>query len=98
MAISKLTTMSLVRARGKCKTSKANFQGAVMSYQRTPEHRRLRAELIRKWRPWEQSTGPKTATGKARVSGNANKGRIRQVLRDLRRALRRQDKARRNSG
>jgi len=66
-----------------------------MSYQRTPEHRRLRAELIRKWRPWEQSTGPKTATGKERVSRNANKGRTRQALRELRRALRAQDKTRR---
>jgi len=42
-----------------------------MRYFRTPEHRRLRAELIRKWRPWEKSTGPTTPEGKATVSRNA---------------------------
>ncbi|RIX47592.1 MAG: hypothetical protein D3M94_07955 [Rhodocyclales bacterium GT-UBC] len=42
-----------------------------MGYYRTPEHRRLRAELIRKWKPWEQSTGPKTEDGKAKSAGNS---------------------------
>ena len=58
-----------------------------MSYYRTPEHRRLRAELIRKWRPWEKSTGPKSSAGKARVSRNADKGGHRAMLRDLARLL-----------
>jgi hypothetical protein len=65
-----------------------------MSYYRTPEHRRLRAELIRKWRPWEQSTGPKTPAGRAKVSRNAFKGAWRGVLRDLSRALRDQEASR----
>ena len=60
------------------------------SYTRTPEHRRLRAELIRKWRPWEKSTGPKTAAGKARVAGNSYKGAVRPQLREIGRALREQ--------
>ena len=30
--------------------------------------------LIRTWRPWEQSTGPKTEAGKARAAHNAFKG------------------------
>ena len=59
-----------------------------MSYSRTPEHRRLRAELIRKWKPCEESTGPKSAEGKARVSRNAYKGGTREMLRYLRRILR----------
>jgi hypothetical protein len=58
-----------------------------MSYVRTPEHRRLRAELIHKWRPWEKSTGPKTAAGKLKVARNACKGATREMLRKLARLL-----------
>lgn len=61
-----------------------------MSYLRTAEHRHLRAQLIRRWRPWERSTGPKTAEGKSRSSRNAWKGGERGLLRVLRRALARQ--------
>ena len=64
-----------------------------MSYYRTPEHRRLRSELIRQWKPWEQSTGPRSKEGKARVAKNADKGRQREVLRILARALREQREA-----
>lgn len=42
-----------------------------MSYHRTPEHRKMRAELIRQWRPWEKSTGPRTEEGKARSAQNS---------------------------
>jgi len=76
--------------RGKLKTRKTNYQEAPMSYFRTPEHRRLRAELIRGWSPWERSSGPRTAAGKARASRNADKGGMRRLLRDLRRVLRAQ--------
>lgn len=65
-----------------------------MNYVWTPEHRRLRAELIRKWRPWEKSTGPTTPEGKAKVSRNAYKGGTRELLRELARALRSQGKVR----
>ncbi len=61
-----------------------------MSYYRTPEHRRLRAKLIRKWKPWQKSTGPKSLEGKARVSRNADKGGWREQMRLLRRMLREQ--------
>ncbi len=54
----------------------------------TPERRRLQADAIRKWRPWEKSTGPRTAMGKAKVSGNAYKGGTRGLLRALARLLR----------
>jgi len=53
-----------------------------MSYYRTPEHRAKRAELIRRWKPWENSTGAKTPEGKARVAKNAWRGGVRQRLRE----------------
>lgn len=59
-----------------------------MSYVRTPEHRSLRAELIRRWRPWEQSTGPKSPEGKEAAAMRGFKGRERHLMRDLSRALR----------
>ena len=59
----------------------------------TPERRARQAELIRKWRPWEQSTGPKTEAGKAEVSQNPYKGGAWRLLRELSRALREHKKA-----
>jgi len=59
-----------------------------MSYYRTPEHRRLRAELIQRWKPWEQSTGPRTADGKATSARNGYKGGERQSIRALAKFLR----------
>lgn len=56
----------------------------------TPERRAKQAERIRQWRPWEQSTGPKTAEGKSRASRNADKGGTRVVLRTMSRMLREQ--------
>ena len=37
----------------------------------TLERRHRQAELIRSWRPWERSTGPKTDQGKDASSQNA---------------------------
>ena len=56
----------------------------------TPERRARQAELIRNWRPWERSTGPRTAEGKLRTSRNADKGDTRGMLRAIGRLLRRQ--------
>lgn len=39
----------------------------------TAEQRARQAEAIRRWRPWEKSTGPVTDTGKAAASLNALK-------------------------
>ena len=39
----------------------------------TPERRARQAALIRRWQPWQRSTGPKTEAGKARCSMNALK-------------------------
>ena len=61
----------------------------------TLERRARQAELIKTWRPWEQSTGPKTQEGKARSSRNADKGKRQEQreLRELLRLLREQSKA-----
>ena len=54
----------------------------------TPERRARQAALIRNWRPWERSTGARTATGKARSSRNADKPesinrRIRAIKKEV---------------
>ncbi len=59
-----------------------------MSYVRTPEHRALRAELIRRWRPWELSTGPKTLAGKERAAKRGFQGGARPLMRELAGVLR----------
>jgi hypothetical protein len=63
----------------------------------TPERRARQAEAIRRWRPWERSTGPRTAEGKAVAAANGAKAwphsGARETLRELRRVLREQRKA-----
>ena len=59
-----------------------------MSYYRMAEHRRLRAELIQRWKPWEQSTGPRTVEGKATSSRNGYRGGESEMLRTLAKLLR----------
>lgn len=49
----------------------------------TEERRQRQRELIRQWRPWEKSTGPKTAEGKLAVGQNAYKGALWLKLRRL---------------
>ena len=49
----------------------------------TPERRARQAELIKSWKPWEQSSGPKSEAGKAKVAANAWRGGARQDLRML---------------
>ena len=56
----------------------------------TLERRARQAKLIRRWRPWERSTGPRSAEGKARVSQSSYKGARRVVLRTLAKILRHQ--------
>ncbi len=58
-----------------------------MSYLRTPEHRAKRAESIRRWKPWEKSTGPKTTEGKSKSALRGFKGGARKELRELGRIL-----------
>jgi hypothetical protein len=58
----------------------------------TPERRTRQAELIRRWRPWVKSTGPKTEADKTAVSRNADKGGTWRLLRELSRALQEQSR------
>jgi len=53
----------------------------------TPERRESQAQAIRRWKPWERSTGPATAEGKARSKLNGYKGGQWRELRELRKAM-----------
>ena len=71
---------------GITRFSQTNFQGQAMSYYRTPDHRKMRAELINQWKPWQKSTGPRTDAGKAKSAANSRKhgNRSRKALEDMR--------------
>ena len=53
----------------------------------TPERRARQAELIRTWKPWQQSTGPRTAEGKARAAARGDKSGQWRKQRELTKAL-----------
>jgi len=53
----------------------------------TPDRRARQAEAIRRWKPWEQSTGPRTAEGKTRAKMNGYKGGNWRKLRELSKAM-----------
>jgi hypothetical protein len=82
-------TMERLQARyGNRKLANQTIREQALSYCRTPEHRRLRAELIHRWKPWHKSTGPRTPVGKARVAMNAYRGGTRVLVRRLGRMIR----------
>lgn len=57
----------------------------------TPERRAKQSELMRKMRPWEKSTGPKTPSGKEIIKNNALKhGFCSEPYRELIKLLNRQ--------
>ena len=51
------------------------------------------SELIQNWQPWTNSTGPRTAEGKAKSSQNAFKGGTRPLFRMIDRLLRKQQQS-----
>lgn len=61
----------------------------------TPERRARQAEAIRRWKPWERSTGPRTQEGKARSQRNGSQPGTRALLREVSRLLRQQEQRRR---
>ena len=60
----------------------------------TPEQRQKQSEAIQRWKPWQQSSGPKSAEGKAAAAGNAWTGgdwkKLRQAVKALNEAMRKQ--------
>lgn len=59
-----------------------------------PKERLKQAKIIKNWQPWKQSTGAKTAAGKARSSQNTYKHGhgISKLQKEVRRLLREQRK------
>lgn len=56
----------------------------------TPERRAKQRAAIYRWRPWEKSTGPKTADGKAHAARNSFKhGQTSQAARRELQAIKR---------
>lgn len=45
----------------------------------TPERRLRQAELIQRWQPWKNSTGPRSKEGKRVVARNARKHGMRSA-------------------
>ena len=62
----------------------------------TLEQRLRQSEAIRRWRPWEASTGAKTPHGKAISSKNATKTGdsvyVRELIKQMNQLLRKQKK------
>ena len=54
----------------------------------TEQRRQTQSELIRTWKPWQKSTGPRTPEGKAKVAQNSFKGGIRPLQRKIAETLR----------
>jgi hypothetical protein len=86
-------------ARAEISASAPNrLAGEPMTNGWTATRRKRQARAIRRWRPWEQSTGPRTPEGKALVSRNAWRGgerpRLRQLTNELNAAMRLQKKLR----
>ena len=64
----------------------------------TEAHKQRQREAIQRWKPWEQSTGPRTARGKAAAAANSRKhglfdARSRDLMRCLHELLREQREA-----
>ena len=55
----------------------------------TPERKARQATLIRNWKPWAHSTGPRSPDGKARAARNGDKGGEWKIERDKLRELQR---------
>jgi hypothetical protein len=59
----------------------------------TLERRARQAEAIRRWKPWERSTGPRTPDGKAKSQRNGSQPGTRALLREVSKLLREQRKS-----
>jgi hypothetical protein len=65
------------------KTSQTNYWSGQM-HGWTQERRYRQSLAIRRWRPWEESTGPRSAAGKRQSSSNSFKhGARSRAVRDI---------------
>lgn len=80
------------RAGNKTRIGQPNYWKRQMRNRNgwTPERRAKQRSMIQSWKPWRQSTGPRTPEGKARASRNRWRGGTRAMLRIIARALREQ--------
>jgi hypothetical protein len=73
--------------RAPTKTRQTNFlqlEAPLMAARKwTTEQKARQAALIRAWKPWATSTGPKTPKGKAASSKNAFNCALREVMREM---------------
>jgi hypothetical protein len=62
----------------------------------TPEERLKQSEAIKRWKPWEQSTGAKSPQGKAISSKNATKtgdsAYVRELIKQMNQILKEQNR------
>ena len=83
--------MFLARAREIRKSSKTNYWRHMVNAW-TADRRVRQGRAIRRWRPWEHATGPRTSEGKARSARNADRGgewrRERELFKMLQQSLR----------
>jgi hypothetical protein len=49
----------------------------------TVEERAQQSQLIRNWKPWKKTTGPRSPAGKLIDSQNAYKGGVRPHMKEL---------------
>ena len=60
----------------------------------TPEQKQRQSEAIKRWKPWEESTGPTSSKGKAVVARNALAGErileLRRWIQTIKQTLREQ--------
>ncbi len=75
--------VAYIQAREIFRASQTNYWRQIMVNGWTPERRAKQAELIRQWKPWAKSTGPRSPEGLQRVSRNAWTGGHRAMLREL---------------
>ena len=84
------------RTRWHQKPSKTNYWRQTMSNPAkgwTPERRKRQSEAIRRWKPWQQSSGPKSPEGRAVVALNAWTGGHGAQLRELSKMVKEQVQA-----
>jgi hypothetical protein len=54
---------------------------------RTPEQQQQQRQAIQRWKPWNQSTGPRSPEGKSTASRNAFTGGHLVTIREITKAM-----------